>query len=297
MRIIFIFIDGLGVGENDPAKNPAAHSAIQLFRLFRSDHFPKAVPYGGLAKAVDCHLGLPGLPQSATGQTALFTGINAVELLQCHLSGFPNQTLRQLLATDSIFIRFKRKMKRPAFINAYRPIFFQFGPEMLIRHLSVTSIMNWKAGLHFFDFQELAAEQALYHDFTNQELIHKGYQVPSFMPEHAGQILARVSQSYDLCLYEYFKTDHAGHAQNLNDAVALLSRLEQFMVSLLTHTDLSKTLVIIASDHGNIEDLSIKTHTNNPAALMAWGLRNNDFLAMTRALTDVTPALLALADQ
>lgn len=296
MRIIFIFIDGLGVGEDDPTKNPAAHSAIQLLSLFQSDHFPKAVPGGGLAKAVDCHLGLPGLPQSATGQTALFTGVNAVELLQCHLSGFPNQTLRQLLATDSIFIRFKRRMKWPAFINAYRPIFFQFGPEMLIRHLSVTSIMNWKAGLHFFNFQELATEQALYHDFTNLELIHKGYRLPFFTADKAGQILARVSQSYDFCLYEYFKTDHVGHAQNLNDALTLLKQLEQFIGSLLVQTDLSNTLVVLTSDHGNIEDMSLKTHTNNPVPLIAWGKGNSELLATCQSLTDVTPALLTLAD-
>ncbi|MDZ7263678.1 MAG: hypothetical protein ONB16_03780 [candidate division KSB1 bacterium] len=296
MKVIFIFIDGLGIGTNDPSKNPAAHSDIQLMRLFQTDQFPKAMPYGGLVKAIDCHLGLPGLPQSATGQSALFTGVNAVQLLGCHLSGFPNQTLRNLLATDSILLQFKHRKKKPAFINAYRPIFFQFGPEMLIRHLSVTSIMNWKAGLHFFNFQELAAEQALYHDFTNLELINKGYRLPAFTAEHAGQILAQISQAYDFCLYEYFKTDHAGHAQNLNDAVVLLKQLEQFIESLLTRTDLTETLVVLCSDHGNIEDLNVKTHTNNPVPLIAWGPRNSEFLSICHALTDVTPALIALAE-
>ena len=40
-------------------------------------------------------LGIEGLPQSATGQTALFTGINAAQLLGRHLFGFPNQPFRR----------------------------------------------------------------------------------------------------------------------------------------------------------------------------------------------------------
>ena len=294
MRIVFIFIDGLGIGENDPVKNPCAHPAIQIVNRFQHDSYPASLPFGGIAKPIDCQLGIAGLPQSATGQTALFTGINAVQLIGDHLSGFPNQRLRELLAVESIFRKFKNMGKFPAFINAYRPIFFKFGPEALIRFLSVTSIMNWKADLHFFNFQELESEQAIYHDFTNRELIKKGFNVPLFTAEKAGQIFARVSQNYDLCLYEYFQTDHAGHAQEMSHAVSLLIQLEKFLFTFLSQTDLSHTLVLLTSDHGNIEDLAVKKHTNNPVPLIAWGNRKDDLLAMTETLSDVTPALIKL---
>lgn len=294
MRIVFIFIDGLGIGENDPTKNPCAHPAIQIVNRFQHESYPASLPVGGIAKPIDCQLGIAGLPQSATGQTALFTGINAVQLIGDHLSGFPNQRLRKLLETESIFRKFKTLGKSPAFINAYRPIFFEYGPEALIRYLSVTSIMNWKADLHFFNFQELKLEQAIYHVFTNLELIKKGFDVPFFSAEKAGQIFARVSQNFDLCLYEYFQTDHAGHAQEMSQAVSLLIQLEKFLFTLLNQTDLSCTLVLLTSDHGNIEDLAVKKHTNNPVPLMAWGNRNNDLLDMTETLADVTPALIKL---
>jgi len=124
VRIIFIFIDGLGIGENDLRKNPFAQNRIKLFNFFQSDSFPKKIPYDGIVKPIDAQLGVPGLPQSATGQAALFTGINAARLLNKHLSGFPNKALRQLLEKHSIHVKLKNMGKRPAFINVYRPIRF-----------------------------------------------------------------------------------------------------------------------------------------------------------------------------
>ena len=152
MRIVFLFIDGLGIGENDSSKNPCAQPGIQLFNHFSGDEFPKKIPYNGIVKPIDAQLDVPGLPQSATGQATLFTGINAAKLLDMHLSGFPNKALRELLESHSIHIQLKNMGKRPAFINAYRPVFFEKGPEALIRFLSVTSIANWKADLEFFNF-------------------------------------------------------------------------------------------------------------------------------------------------
>lgn len=294
MRVVFIFIDGLGIGENDLRKNPCAQTKITLFNFFLTDSFPKKVLFNGIVKPIDAQLGVPGIPQSATGQAALFTGINAAKLLNTHLSGFPNKELRELLAKHSIQTKLKNIGKRPAFINVYRPIFFEKGPEALIRFLSVTSIANWKADLQFFDFDYLISEQAIYHDFTNVELIKRGFDMPQFTAEKAGKILANSSQNYDFCLYEYFKTDWAGHAQDMILATQLLIQLERFVLTLLDNTDLSKTLVLLTSDHGNIEDLSIKTHTSNPVPLIAWGKKKDELIARANSLIDITPGLLDL---
>ncbi len=294
MRIVFIFIDGLGVGENELQKNPCAHPEIQLFKFFLNDLFPKTVLFDGMVKPIDAQLGVPGLPQSATGQAALFTGINTAKLLNIHLSGFPNQELRTIIEKHSIHIKLKNIGKRPAFINVYRPIFFEKGPEALVRFLSVTSIANWKAGLQFFSFDHLLSEQAIYHDFTNFELIKRGFHVPKFTAEKAGQILAHSSQKYDFCLYEYFKTDWAGHGQDMTQAVQLLVQLERFIFTFLNDTDLSSTLVILTSDHGNIEDLSVKTHTFNPVPMLAWGTHKEELLTPIESLIDIIPSLIEL---
>lgn len=292
MKVVFIFIDGLGIGENNLQKNPCSHSKIQLFKFFRHESFPKMVTFDGIVKPIDAQLGVAGIPQSATGQAALLTGLNTAQLLNNHLSGYPNQKLRNILERHSIHIQLINMKKRPAFINVYRPIFFEKGPEALIHFLSVTSIANWKAGLQFFSFDHLRLRQAIYHDFTNRELIKRGYNVPLFTAEMAGRILARSSQNYDFTLYEYFMTDWAGHAQDTNHAVEMLHELERFILAFLNHIVLSETLVILTSDHGNIEDLTLKTHTSNPVPLIVWGDRNADFINLVESIVDVTPAII-----
>ncbi len=294
MRVLLFFIDGLGIGVRDKKLNPCADERIRFFNHFSEDNFPKQVGKGGLIKPIDANLGVKGLPQSATGQTALYTGINAAKVLGKHLSGFPNQKLRDILAADSILRKFSQNGKKAVFINAYRPIFFEMGPEALVRFLSVTSIMNWKAGLPFFTLKDLENKKCLYHDFTNRELIRKGFAAPEFSPWEAGKILAQQSRNFDFCLYEYFKSDRAGHAGNFNDAVNLLLTVEDFLETLLNEINLSDTLLILTSDHGNIEDLSKKSHTTNPVPLMCWGKNCKKIFEKINSILDVAPAILDL---
>lgn len=294
MKILFIFIDGLGIGKNDPLTNPCAHPEIRFFNNFLDEIFPKKLHLDGFVIPIDAQLDVPGLPQSATGQTALYTGLNAAKILGKHLSGFPNQKLRQLLTEASILKRVTQLGKKAAFINAYRPIFFERGPEALIRFLSVTSIMNWKAGLKFFDFDDLKNQRCIYHDFTNQELIRKEFEVPEISAQTAGKILADASTRFDFCLYEYFKTDRAGHAQELIPAGLLLQQIEEFISTILSVIDLSATLVIVTSDHGNIEDLSKKTHTANPVPLLVWGVKKSTLIKEVNSILDLTLVLLKL---
>ena len=54
---------------------------------------------------IDAALGIEGLPQSATGQTALFTGVNALQLVGMHISAFPTQDLRDTIAEHSFLKR------------------------------------------------------------------------------------------------------------------------------------------------------------------------------------------------
>jgi len=294
MRILFIFIDGLGIGEYNLATNPCANKKLVIFNNFSDRPFSKNLPFHGSVKAIDATLDLPGLPQSATGQTALLTGINVAKMLGRHVSGYPTSQLREILSNHSLLKKYAQLNKKAAFINAYRPIFFEFGPEALIRYLSVTSIANWKAGLKFFSFENLKSERSIYHDFTNVELKNKGFDVPVFDAKKAGQILAKAAESFDFCLYEYFKTDKAGHAQDLNQASELLYQLELFLLSVLENVNLQHTLFLLTSDHGNMEDLSVKTHTRNPVPLMLWGLKKEYVFNRVEKIEDIAPTLLQL---
>jgi hypothetical protein len=230
----------------------------------------RELPASGKRFAVDAQLAVSGLPQSATGHTTLYTGINAPKLIKKHLTGYPNKELRKILKERSIFVRLKKKGYKSKFINAFRPVFFTT-PEIFSNlHMSATTEMNRYAGYGFSSFSDIKQENALYHDYSNKENIQKGFDLPVFSADKAAEILIRQSAQFDLVLYEYFLTDFAGHAQNLNRSISEIRKVENIIISLLSQINRMNTTLIVVSDHGNIEDLSTKSHTLNPAFLGIW---------------------------
>lgn len=293
-HILLVFIDGLGIGENDPAINPCTEPSLRFFRHFAGQAFPKKIDPDGFALGLDATLRVKGLPQSATGQTALLTGVNASELLGRHLNGLPNQRLREVIAEHSVFKRFTQAGYRAAFLNAFRPPFFDYNPHDIIRHLSVSSVANLYAGLPFFDLDDLRNGRSVYQDMTNHSLQDLGFEVPNFTPEKAGEIIGRQSQNYHFSMYEYFQTDFAGHSKDMDRAKGELFKLDRFLATVLDSVDLGSTLVIVTSDHGNIEDLSFKGHTRNPAMTLLFGQGREKILPALISILDFTPAFLSL---
>jgi 2,3-bisphosphoglycerate-independent phosphoglycerate mutase len=285
--IILVFVDGLGLGEKDPQKNPCAAHGIKHLSRFRGDNGD----YQGILIPTEATLGIPGLPQSATGQATLFSGINCSQSLGRHLQGFPNQTLRDILKEHSMLKKIKEKGFRSVFINAYRPVFFSL-PENIKWKLSVTTIVTLSAGIPFFGLKDIVQERSIYHDMTNEGLIQRGFDVPLFSVEKAAGVLAAASGEYDFILYEYFLTDKAGHSQQMGRASSEIFKIDWFLNTLLSSIDLGKHTVMLTSDHGNIEDLSVRTHTRNPVMTILWGRGRNELKNKIHSLTDVTPSIL-----
>lgn len=263
-KIILLFIDGVGIGPDDPAINPCSNSLTGIF------HVNQALPDSGHKYPLDAQMGIPGLPQSATGQTTIYTGINAPKKLGKHLTGIPNRELRELLRKFSIFVILKNEGFKCKFMNAFRPIFFTT-PEIFSNlHMSATTEMNRYAGNEFSNINDIRHGKALYHDYSNEEIRSKGFDVPHFSADKAAEILVCESQYYDLILYEYFLTDFAGHAQNPIRSLEEIRKVEDLIMAILKHINLQETLLIVISDHGNIEDIRTKSHTMNPAFLGIW---------------------------
>ncbi|MDZ7315100.1 MAG: hypothetical protein ONB24_03155 [candidate division KSB1 bacterium] len=248
----------------------------------------------GFALGLDATLNVPGLPQSATGQTALLTGINAAAVLGRHLNGFPNPTLREIIFEHSVLKKISEMGLRAAFLNTFRPPFFDFDPMQIVAHLSATSLANLAAGLPFFNLQDLLEGRSVYQDITGEALREKGFDVPLLTPEEAGRIIGNASQSYHFSLFEYFQTDKAGHAQDLDHAVKILCRLEKFVEAVLATVDLRRTLIILTSDHGNIEDLAWRGHTRNPAMTLLFGAGAETAAHHLRSILDVYPLILSI---
>lgn len=290
-HVLLLFVDGLGIGHRHES-NPCT-SSPHFFNHVLDDSFPKPLDPLGYARGLDATLGVEGLPQSASGQTALLTGINAPRLLGRHLHGFPNEQLRRVIAEHSILKWFADRGYEAAFLNTFRPPFFDYDPFDIIKMLSVTSVTNLYAGLNFFDLDDLKADRSVYQDILGDDLRKRGFDVPIFTPEQAGEIIGTQSQRYHFSLFEYFQTDRAGHSQNRQRAVEVLNILERFLGAVLHNIDLQRTLVILTSDHGNIEDLSFRGHTRNPVMTLLFGAGSAAARTRLSSILDIYPLILS----
>ncbi len=291
MKILFIFVDGLGLGENDPGLNPLARNSLSHIGCYEKGQRVNPIAGNGFLVSLDANLGIEGLPQSATGQTSLLTGVNAAALLGKHLPAYPNEFLRNILREKSILKQIRSLGLRPAFINAYRPLFFRLKPRTQWR-LSTTTVATLAAELPFFRIEDILRGRSIYHDFTNQSLVDRGFSLPLFSPADAAGILAGALREYDFILYEYFLTDHAGHSQDMARAQREVDKLDSLIRTLVGTLDPEDTLLLFTSDHGNVEDLSVKTHTRNPVPAMLWGSFAEELAERIRSIEDVTPALI-----
>ena len=102
-RILVLFLDGVGIGPDDPDRNPFLQAKLPAFRGLWGGRVPTLsdpAPAGsrGVAFPMDATLGVEGLPQSGTGQVALLTGRNAPRIFGRHFGPWPPVSLRPLLA-------------------------------------------------------------------------------------------------------------------------------------------------------------------------------------------------------
>ena len=285
-RVLLFFIDGIGVGPADSTTNPLAAPQRPVLRLTETET-PRSATAGApaFARGVDASLGIPGLPQSATGQTAILTGVNAPAAMGRHVSGLPGPTLRRILAESSLLKELTEQGRNATFLNAFGPRFFETEPPL--RRLSATTLATLAAGVPLRNWEDLTEGRAVVHDLTHWRMRDYGFDLPRREPEEAGAIIAREAMRAEFSLFEYFEIDRAAHAMDRGTAVRCLDDLSAALETVLAQADLRELLVLVASDHGNLEDLRVKTHTKNPAFFAAWGAW--DGLPEPRSLLDIAP--------
>ncbi len=285
MSVLLIFVDGLGLANPDPDRNPLARARLDRLRVFADS--PSPDPHAILIPTDAC-LDVPGLPQSATGQTSILAGLNAPQAVGRHINGYCTKSLAALLNGRSLFSRVKAAGQATTFANAYTPKYLEKPP----RFLSVTTVATQQAGLRFRTLEDLARGEAVFHDFTNSLLPERGYTLPLVSPRDAGLRLARLASQHAFTMYEHFLTDLAGHAQNMARAVAVLENLEAFLDGVVSQLDLGAHLLVLTSDHGNLEDLSTTRHTTNPVPTLLWGKGAASVARQIQTIADIAPAML-----
>jgi len=293
-QFIFLFLDGVGLAESHPANPLASNTATpflsQLLRGPLLAHLKVSTP-NLLFKPIDARLGVPGLPQSATGQTALYTGCNAPAFLGRHLTAFANGSLRTLIETRGMFQQVLALGGQVAHANFYPPAYFQAIAQRRQRY-SVGTLLALTAGVPFRMTQDYCCAEAVYWDITGQQLSQRGVTVPPITPQEAGRRLTNISQQNHLTLFECYLPDYAGHQQDKMQAQQVIGLIDTLIESMVSQLPPQVTLVV-SSDHGNIEDLSSKSHTLNPVPLLVLGPQAGAFDAVAD-VTGITPKIVEL---
>ncbi len=302
MHVLFIFLDGVGLGADDAERNPFASARLPFLESLLDGRrmLANSAPFrGGQASlfALDAALGVAGLPQSATGQAVLLTGQNVPALIGYHYGPKPNADVAHYLRNGSIFNLVSKTGQKATLLNAYPPRYFaaiQSGRRMY----SAIPLAATSAGIALKTARDLYAGEALSADFTGQ-----GWRdqlglsdAPLLTPFEAGTRMAQLARQADFTFFEYWATDYAGHHQDFTSAQNLLRIFDQVMQGLVTAWDSSQGLILITSDHGNLEDLSTRRHTANPVPLFLIGAEElrDEFSAGVRDLTGVAPAIMTL---
>ncbi len=297
-HLIFVFLDGIGLGLDDESKNPLAALSLPAFETlaggqrWNQSARPLAQP-DLVFRPIDANLGVEGLPQSGTGQATLFTGVNCAALAGRHYGPFPHSKTRPALATENIFKKIKAlglPFEEPAvFTNAYPDRFFSYVDRT--DRWTVTTRCCLEASLRIRTHHDVLDGNALTADLTGAAWPQEHPAITPITEQEAGQRLLTISHNHAFTLFEYFHSDKAGHSRSMEQATLVLHALDRFLEGLLSSFDPSRQLLIVTSDHGNLEDLSTKSHTRNPVPFIAYG-HNASQMASVTDLTDVTPAIV-----
>ena len=307
LRALIVFIDGVGVGAEDQQSNPFCSARIDtLAELLAGkdalfDATTRVTPRA-VFTPVDASLGVLGLPQSGTGQTALFAGFNAAREFGRHFGPWVPTALRARLANENLLTKAKNAGLRVAFANAYpEELFSQQSPQSPPSPKSPPSplragppIVALGAGVLTRHTNELMRGDAVASEITNEGWRKhlKRTELPVITAAEAGRNLARIAAQHDLTLFAHYSTDYVGHRGHMWEAVEALQKVDDFVAGVLAAIP-EDTLVAVVSDHGNIEDIRVG-HTHNPALGIFLGPQRERFAQQELSLADIAPAILEL---
>ena len=284
MKFIYLFIDGVGLRE--PAEDNPLNKEVcpTLWRLI--EHH---------AKPVDACLGVEGLPQSATGQATMFTGVNCAVAIGRHLEGFPSAELRKIIEENNLFMELKKRHKRVRFADAYLVDDVREIAER--RFKSVTTVMALTAPESISMTEDLMEDRALMQDLTRETIQDRYPDIPVVPPQRAAEHLFRLALLNDFTLYEFFQTDVSGHSMDYARACAVLRVYDRFLGALVRCTEAAGITLVMTADHGNIEAMNERGHTRNPVPFIVFGPCEGWIRDRVNSLADVTPAILEAFDK
>lgn len=296
-KLLLFFIDGLGIGSADSKKNPMIElftditGGTRLAEIASPVRFPQ-----GIIIPTDAVMDVEGIPQSATGQTSIFTGVNAQKQLGYHLSAYPNDILKKTIEERSLMKKLANCGVSVTSANLYSKQFFEKrnGPGRNMMPASTLTIQA--SGSKFRLPEDYAVGKAVFADITNELIRKRGYDVALLKPERAARHMLNILDDYDFVFFEYFMTDMHGHKQNLQKLTECVATLNCFTSRLWEKVDRKQTAMLIVSDHGNCEDVSIGDHTTNAVPTILFSERENEIVLFEKSVKNLTDIYRAVCN-
>jgi len=144
--------------------------------------------------------------------------------------------------------------------------------------------------------KDLQEGRALSADFTGEGWAAQPQfpPAPVYTPLEAGRLLAELAKRYQLAWFDYWPSDYIGHRGKMPEALRLLEVLDAVLTALVETWGRRCDLIVITSDHGNLEDLSRRGHTENPVPALLIGPKSlrRTFAKDLRDLTDFSTSVL-----
>jgi hypothetical protein len=297
MHILMLFLDGIGLGDDDPTVNPFAIAKMPtLTGLTNGKRWLRGIGRQESTRAIfiptDACLGIPGRPQSATGQATILTGKNVPQLIGEHYGPKPNAAIREMLAEDNFFKQVVAHGKKAALLDAYPPMWHHDHNRGKSLRSSYQQAAH-EAGQELFDLEALKQGKALTPEWTNDswQTYLKIKDVPVYTPHEAGQLLVKLSREYDFAMHSHWMTDMVGHRGPLERGVELLELFDAVMAGVLDTWDDDEGLVLVTSDHGNMEEIGNRNHTENDVPTLIIGKGKATFADGFTDLSDFVPRM------
>lgn len=295
-----IFIDGVGIGKEDYVNNPffkyQFKTFTKIFGKIPSIQNQVIESNSSYIFPADARLGVEGFPQSGTGQAAIICGVNAPKIVGKHFGPYPYSSLLPIIKDQNIFRHFLAKNRKVFFANAYPKPFFDYIKTDKPR-LSVTPLSCRFSGVRLNTTTDVRKGRALTAEITNDKWNQRlGYKLPAIKPERAAIRLLRIALRNSFTLYEYYLTDYIGHGRYEGDIELVLSILDEFLYTVLSKMNRSNTTLLICSDHGNVEDLSIKTHSLNPSLTLSAGKHAKHLFDSIKNISQIKKAIIEISE-
>ncbi len=291
------FMDGVGLGTAEPEINPFVTAELPYLTQLLGDNWFVQGNGRIITECVsfiptDANLDMPDRPQSATGQATILTGRNVPQLIGEHYGPKPNQPVRDVLLQGTLFSDVLQAGGTAALLTPYPQGYFD-GINSGKRLYSSVPFAATSAGLSLMTAEDLQNSRAVSPGFTGQGWHdHLGYtDIPLLTLNEAGQQIAQLASHYTFSFFEHWPSDRAGHRGPLDTARAHLEMIDTAVAGLVEAWDDCSGLLIITSDHGNIENKSHRQHTRNPVPTLLVGPNHAQLAEQIHNLADIAPVV------